>query len=172
MGTQLVTPELGTILWTLVTFVILFILLKRFAWGPLLQMLDEREKSVRDSLEAAERARAEADETLRRNQEILAGARRETQALLEQGRKESETMRAELLAQARQEAQGLVEQGKRQIQFEQKQAFDSLRRQVADLAIGAAERLIHSELDDAKHRELVADYVKSLPDLGPEAGRH
>jgi len=135
-------------------------------------MLDEREKSVRDSLEAAERARAEADETLRRNQEILAGARRETQALLEQGRKESETMRAELLAQARQEAQGLVEQGKRQIQFEQKQAFDSLRRQVADLAIGAAERLIHSELDDAKHRELVADYVKSLPDLGPEAGRH
>ena len=172
MDTRLVTPELGTIIWTLVTFVILFILLKRFAWGPLLQMLDEREKSVRDSLEAAERARAEADETLRRNQEILAGARRETQALLEQGRKESETMRAEILAQARQEAQGLVEQGKRQIQFEQKQAFDSLRAQVADLAIGAAERLIHSELDDAKHRELVADYVKSLPDLGPEAGRH
>jgi F-type H+-transporting ATPase subunit b len=172
MGTQLVTPELGTILWTLVTFVILFFLLKRFAWGPLLQMLDEREKSVKDSLEAAERARAEADETLRKNQEILAGARRETQALLEQGRKESETMRAEILAQARQEAQGLVEQGKRQIQFEQKQAIDSLRAQVADLAIGAAERLIHAELDDARHRQLVADYVKSLPDLGPEAGRH
>jgi F-type H+-transporting ATPase subunit b len=172
MGTQLVTPELGTILWTLVTFVILFFLLKRFAWGPLLQMLDEREKSVKDSLEAAERARAEADETLRKNQEILAGARRETQALLEQGRKESETMRAEILAQARQEAQGLVEQGKRQIQFEQKQAIDSLRAQVADLAIGAAERLIHAELDDARHRQLVAEYVKSLPDLGPEAGRH
>ena len=171
MGTQLVTPELGTIIWTLVTFVILFFLLKRFAWGPLLQMLDEREKSVKDSLEAAERARAEADETLRRNQEILAGARRETQALLEQGRKESETMRAEILAQARQEAQGLVEQGKRQIQFEQKQAIDSLRAHVADLAIGAAEKLIHAELDDAGHRELVADYVKSLPDLGPEAGR-
>jgi F-type H+-transporting ATPase subunit b len=172
MGTQLVTPELGTILWTLVTFVILFFLLKRFAWGPLLQMLDEREKSVKDSLEAAERARAEADETLRKNQEILAGARRETQALLEQGRKESETMRAEILAQARQEAQGLVEQGKRQLQFEQKQAIDSLRAQVADLAIGAAERLIHAELDDARHRQLVAEYVKSLPDLGPEAGRH
>lgn len=172
MGTQLVTPELGTIIWTLVTFFILLVLLKKFAWGPLLALLDEREKTVKDSLEAAERARAEADETLRRNQEILAGARRETQALLEQGRKESETLRAEILAQARQEALDLVEQGKRQIQFDQKQAFDSLRRQVADLAIGAAERLIHSELDDAKHRELVADYVKSLPESGPETRRH
>ena len=172
MGNQLVTPELGTIIWTLVTFAILLVLLRKFAWGPLLALLDEREKTVKDSLEAAERARAEADETLRRNQEILAGARRETQALLEQGRRESETLRAEILAQARQEALDLVEQGKRQVQFEQKQAIDSLRRQVADLAIGAAERLIHSELDDAKHRELVAEYVKSLPELGPEAGRH
>src|SRR5262245_35505538 len=172
MGTQLVTPELGTIIWTLITFVILALLLKRYAWGPLLQMLDAREKSVKDSLEAAERARAEADETLRRNQEILAGARRETQALLEQGRKESETLRAEILAQARQEAQGLVEQGKRQVQFEQKQAIDSLRRQVADLAIGAAERLIHAELDDARHREIVADYVKSLPEIGSDTRRH
>jgi F-type H+-transporting ATPase subunit b len=172
MGTQLVTPELGTIIWTLVTFGILFVLLKQFAWGPLLSLLDEREKTVREALEAAERARAEADETLRKNQEILAGARRETQALLEQGRKESETMRAEILAQARQEALGLVEQGKRQIQFEQKQAFDSLRQQVADLAIGAAERLIRADLDDARHRQLVADYVKNLNESGSETGKH
>src|SRR6185295_19930135 len=172
MGTQLVTPDLGTIIWTLITFVILLFLLKRFAWGPLLALLDEREKTVKDSLEAAERARAEADETLRKNQEILAGARRETQALLEQGRKESETLRAEILAQARQEAQGLVEQGKRQIQFEQKQAFDSLRGQVADLAIGAAERLIRADLDDARHRQLVADYVKNLNESGSETGKH
>ena len=172
MDTRLVTPETGTIIWTIVTFLILLVLLGRYAWKPLLAMLDEREKSVKDALQAAERARAEADETLRKNQEILAGARRETAALIEQGRRESETLRAEILAQARQEALDLVEQGKRQIQFEQKQAIDSLRRQVADLAIGAAERLIRSELDDAKHRELVAEYVKSLPDLGPEAGRH
>ena len=172
MDTRLVTPETGTIIWTIVTFLILLVLLGRYAWKPLLAMLDEREKTVKDALQAAERARAEADETLRKNQEILAGARRETAALIEQGRRESETLRAEILAQARQEALDLVEQGKRQIQFEQKQAIDSLRRHVADLAIGAAERLIHSELDDAKHRDLVAEYVKSLPELGPEAGRH
>jgi len=171
MGMQLVTPEFGTIFWTLVTFLILLVLLSRYAWKPLLALLDERERTVKDGLDAAQKARAEADDLLRRNQEFQANARRETAALLEQGRRESEALRAEILAQARTEAQSLVEQGKRQIQYEQRQAMEILRRQVADLAIGAAERLIQRDLDDPKHRELVADYVKSLPELGPEATR-
>ena len=171
MGMKLITPEFGTMFWTLVTFLIMVFLLGRFAWKPLLALLDERERTVRESLEAAQKARAEADDVLRRNQEFLAGARRETAALLEQGRRESETLRAEILAQARKEAQELVEQGKRQIQYEQKQAMQTLRTQVADLAIGAAERLIQSDLNDAKHRELVAEYVRSLPDAGSDAGR-
>jgi F-type H+-transporting ATPase subunit b len=168
----LLNPEIGTILWTLITFAVLSVLLGRFGWKPLLALLDERERTVRDSLEAARKARADADETLRRNEEILAGARRETAALLEAGRRESETLRAELLAQARKEAQGILAQGQRQIQLEQKQAIESLRAQVADLAIGAAARLLREDLDDERHRKLVADYVRTLPDLGREAGRH
>lgn len=172
MGTQLITPQVGMIFWTLVTFVILAFLLGRYAWKPLLALLDERERTVRESLESARKARAEADEMLQKNQEFLASARRETTALLEQGRKESESLRAELLAQARKESQDLIEQGKKQIQYEQKQAVEELRRQVAGLAIGAAERLIKGELDDAAHRRLVDDYVKSLPPSAPDAGRH
>lgn len=172
MGMKLVTPEFGMIFWTLLTFVLLAILLGRYAWKPLLAMLDEREKQVRESLDAAKIARAEADEILKKNQEVLAGARRETAALLEQGRRESEGLRAEILAQARKEAQDLVEQGKRQIQYEQKQAVETLRRQVADLAIGAAERLIRRELDDAGHRKLVAEYIETLPASDPDAGRN
>jgi F-type H+-transporting ATPase subunit b len=168
----LLNPEIGTILWTLITFAVLSVLLGRFGWKPLLALLDERERTVRDSLEAARKARADADETLRRNEEILAGARRETAALLEAGRRESETLRAELLAQARKEAQGILAQGQRQIQLEQKQAIESLRAQVADLAIGAAARLLREDLDDVRHRKLVADYVRTLPELGREAGRH
>jgi F-type H+-transporting ATPase subunit b len=172
MGMRLIVPDPGTIIWTILIFAALAFLLSRFAWKPLLALLDERERSVKEALEAARKARAEADETMRRNEEFLAGARRETAALLEQGRRESETLRAELLAQARKEAQDLVEQGKRQITYEQKQAIEQLRGQVADLAIGAAERLIGGELDDARHRKLVDDYVSSLPGLGSEAGRH
>ncbi len=172
MGSKIITPEFGTIFWTLITFGVLAFLLGRYAWKPILALLDERERSVRESLESARKARAEADEMLQKNQEFLASARRETAALLEQGRKESETLRAELLAQARKESQDLVEQGKRQIQYEQKQAVEEIRRQVADLAIGAAERLIKGELDDAAHRKLVADYLQSLPASAPDAGRH
>ena len=168
----LLSPEIGTILWTLITFAVLSVLLGRFGWKPILALLDERERTVKDSLEAARKARADADETLRRNQEILAGARRETAALLEAGRRESETLRAEILAQARKEAQDLLAQGQRQIQLEQKQAIESLRAQVADLAIGAAERLLREDLDDERHRKLVDDYVRTLPELGREAGRH
>ena len=168
MGAKLITPEIGTIIWTVITFVILAALLGRFAWKPMLEMLEQRETGIKDSLDQARRAREESEETLRKNQEILANARRETAAILEQGKREGEGMRAELLAKARKEAQELVEQGKRQIQHEQKQAIEQLRAQVADLAIRGAEHLISRSLDDAAHRELVAGYVRSLATPGTE----
>lgn len=171
MGTQLITPEIGTVLWTLITFVVLAILLGRFAWKPLLGILAERERTVKESLEQAQKARADGEEILKRNQEILAQARRETNALLEQGKKEAEGLRAEILAQARKEAHGLVEQGKKQVQYEQKQAMEQLRRQVADLAIQAAERLVARSLDDKTQRALIDDYVRDLASLPPEDTR-
>ncbi len=167
MGSNLITPDPGTVLWTVITFIVLAGLLAKFAWKPLLTTLQERERTIRESLEQAQKARAEGEETLRRNQEILSQARRETAAILEQGKREAETLRAEILAQARKEAQDLVEQGKRQVQFEQKQAMEQLRRQVADLAIQAAERLITRSLDDSAQRQLVDDYVRGLTALQP-----
>ena len=151
MGSQLITPDPGTVIWTVITFLCLAALLAKFAWKPLLTTLEERE----------------AEETLRKNQEILAQARRETALIIEQGKREAESMRGEILAQARKEAQDLVEQGKRQVQYEQKQAIEQLRRQVADLAIQAAERLISRSLDDTKQRELLDDYVRGLTALEP-----
>ena len=167
MGSNLITPDPGTVLWTVITFIVLAGLLAKFAWKPLLSTLQERERTIRESLEQAQKARAEGEETLRRNQEILAQARRETAAILDQGKREAESLRAEILAQARKEAQDLVEQGKRQVQFEQKQAMEQLRRQVADLAIQAAERLITRSLDDSAQRQLVDDYVRGLTSLQP-----
>jgi F-type H+-transporting ATPase subunit b len=162
MGSSLITPEVGTIFWTVVTFLILAFLLGRFGWKPLLQVLEERERTVRESLEQSQKARAEAEETLRKNREILANARRETAAIIEQGKREAEVLKGEMLAQARKESQDLVEQGKRQVQYEQKVAIEQLRRQVADLAIQAAERLMARSLDDKKHHELLDEYVRNL----------
>ena len=162
MGPQLITPEPGTILWTLITFCILAFLLGKFAWKPLLQTLQERERTIREALDQAQKLRADAEDAQRRNEETLTQARRETAAIIEQGKREAETLRAEILAQARGEAQDVVEAGKRQVQFEQKQAMEELRKHVADLAIQAAERLIARSLDDTKQRELLDDYVRGL----------
>ncbi|MFQ5878282.1 MAG: F0F1 ATP synthase subunit B [Acidobacteriota bacterium] len=163
MGSTLITPDPGTIIWTIITFTILVLLLGRFAWKPLMQVLEERERTVRDSLEQARRARDESEETLRRNREILANARRETAAIIEQGKREAEALRGEILARSRKEAHDLVEQGKRQVLYEQKRAMETLRSQVADLAIRAAERLISRSLDERKQRELVEEYMRTLP---------
>ena len=171
MGSSLITPDLGTIFWTVVTFVLLAWILGRFAWKPLLAVLEERERTVKASIEQAERARSEAEEAVRRNQEILAQARRETELIIEQGKREAESLRSEILAQARKEAQDLVEQGKKQVQYEQKQAIEQLRGQVADLAIRAAERLIARSLDDTKQRELLDDYVRGLTSMEPRETR-
>ncbi len=163
MGSSLIQPDTGTIIWTVITFVILAFLLARFAWKPLLQLLEERERTVKDSLEQARKAREDSEAALKKNQELLSNARRETAAIIEQGKREAEELRGELLARARQDAQDLVEQGRKQVQFEQKQAIESLRRQVADLAIGAAERLVVQSLDESRQRKLVEEYMRDLP---------
>jgi len=171
MGSQLITPDPGTVIWTVITFLCLAALLAKFAWKPLLATLEERERTIREALDQAQKARAEAEESLRRNQELLAQARRETELIIEQGKREAESLRAEILAQARKDAQDLVEQGKKQVQYEQKQAIEQLRGQVADLAIRAAERLIARSLDDAKQRELLDDYVRDLTSMEPRETR-
>ena len=168
MGSDLITPDPGTIIWTVITFVILAFLLGRFAWKPLLQLLEERERTVKDSLDSARTAREEAERTLKKNQELLSRARGETVAIIEQGKREAEALKNELLTRARQDAQELVEQGRKQIQFEQKQAIEALRNQVADLAIGAAERLVEKSLDETGQRKLVEDYMRDLAASLPE----
>lgn len=168
MGSSLITPDPGTIIWTVITFVILAFLLGRFAWKPLLQLLEERERTVKDSLDSARTAREEAERTLKKNQELLSRARGETEAIIEHGKREAEVLKTELLTRARSDAQELVEQGRKQIQFEQKQAIEALRKQVADLAIGAAERLVEKSLDENRQRKLVEDYMRDLAASLPE----
>lgn len=171
MGSSLITPDPGTIIWTVITFVILAFLLRRFAWKPLLQLLEERERTVKDSLEQARTARDEAERTLKKNQELLSRARGETVAIIEHGKREAEEIKNELVTRARSDAQELVEQGRKQIQFEQKQAIEALRKQVADLAIGAAERLVEISLDEAGQRKIVEDYMRDLASSLPEEHR-
>jgi len=153
----------GLTLWTAITFLLLLVVLGRFAWGPIIRMLDERERTIRDAVEQARKERSEAERMLAEQTAALAAAQREAAALAQKSRQDVEVLRAELTERARKEADELVAASRRQILEEKAKAIAELRGQVADLAIAAAERLIQSSLDEKAQRALVEDYLAKLP---------
>jgi F-type H+-transporting ATPase subunit b len=166
MGKLLIQPDAGLVIWTVVTFLALLFILKRFAWKPILAIIEAREQSIREALEESKQARQSADQALAKNRELLAQARGEAARIVSEGQKEAERIRAELVEKARADAAGVLEQGRRQIEFETKQAVTALRGTVVDIALDAAGKLIRSSLDDAKSRRLVEEYLEELPALG------
>jgi len=153
----------GLTLWTAITFVVLLFVLQRFAWGPIVRMLDERERTIRDSIDKARKEREEAERLLAQQKEALAKAQREAAELAKRNQQEMESFRAQLTAQARKEADELVAAAGKVIEEERTKAVAQLRAEVTDLAIAAAARIVKSSLDERTQRQLVDDYIKDLP---------
>ena len=153
----------GLTIWTAITFLLLVVLLSKFAWGPIVRMLDERERTIREAIEQAKKERAEAERALAEQKATLAAAQREAAELAQKSKQEVEALRADLTAKARKEAEDLVAQARQQIQDEKAKALAELKGQVADLAIDAARRLIQSSLDEKSQRALVEEYIAKLP---------
>ena len=156
--------EPGLLIWTIITFLALVAVLRKVAWKPLLAALEQRETTIRDSLDEAQRAREEAQQLLAENQRILAEANRESARILEQGREEAERMRTSLTDQARQEAQRLVEDARRDIERERQAAIQDLKSTAADLALVAAGRLLNTSVSDDDHRRLVTEFLDRFPE--------
>ena len=153
---------------TLVAFAVFAWILAKFAWGPLLKIVDEREKTIREQVESAEKAAADAKSTLSQHQELLRGASRERDEILARATKDSEVLRAELQAKARADADQLVARAREQMLREKDQAIAELRAQVADIAVEAASRIVKSSLSEEAQRKLVDDYIKELPRVTKE----
>lgn len=163
---KLITPEPGLIIWTLITFGLLLILLRVFAWKPLLSMIEERERSIRDSLEKSNRAQEEAELALEENRKILAEARKAAAGVVQQGEKDAEQVRSELLKKARQEGEELLRQGRDEMAREKRAAIREIRGVAADLALAAAEKLVQERMDEPANRRLVERYLEEIDDIG------
>jgi F-type H+-transporting ATPase subunit b len=153
----------GLTIWTAITFLLLLVLLSKFAWGPIVKMLDERERTIREAIEQAKKERAEAERMLAEQTASLQAAQREAAALAQRSKQDVEALRADLTAKARKEADDLVASARTQIQAEKAKALAELKGQVVDLAIEAARRLIESSLDEKSQRALVEEYISKLP---------
>jgi F-type H+-transporting ATPase subunit b len=154
----------ATLYWsTLVLFVIFAVLMAKLAWNPLLAMIEEREKGVRDSVEGAQRASAEAQALLAQHQELLREAGRQREEIIKRSIADAEQLKADLSAQARNEADQILRKAKEQIEREKRLAIQELRGQVADLAIEAASRIVTSSLTPEVQRKLVHEFIEKLP---------
>ena len=162
----LIQPQFGTIFWTTLTFILLLILLGKFAWKPLLAAVEARETGIRDSLDEAKRGREEAQRLVEEHRSMLNLARKERADALEAGRRDAERLKTEILDDARKQREQLLKQAEGQIQAGIRQARAEISGEAADLAIRAASKLMRKNLDDQTQRKLVEDYLAELERLG------
>ena len=149
--------------WTAITFAILLFVLGKFAWGPILQMMESREKTISDAIESAKKERAAAEAAAAEMKASLEKAREESAQLIRRNQQEVAAAKTELMAAAKKESDDLLQAARRTIQEEKRQAISELREQAVDMAIEAANRLVQMNMDVKKQKQLVEEYISQLP---------
>jgi F-type H+-transporting ATPase subunit b len=156
------TVEFGLMFWTVVVFLLLLLVLKRFAYPALLGAVEARERALQEQLDEAERNRAESAALLAEHKKLVAEARAQAQTLLVDARTSAEKERALAMEKTMQEQQQLLERARRDIAGERDRAIAELRREAVDLSLAAASKLIGERLTSDTDRKLVQEYLSSL----------
>ena len=158
---DLVTPEIGLIFWTTIVFTLLLIVLKKYAWKPILDSVDKRNKSIEDALKAADKAKEEIASLNVDNKRILAEAKKERDLLLKEAREIKENIISQAKKNATAEADKIIVSAKSQINNDKMKALIELKNHVASLSIEMTEKILKSELSDKnKQKELIEDSLK------------
>ena len=153
----------GMIIWTWITFILVLVLLSKLALKPILSAIDKREQSIRDDLSAAQKQRDEAQALLEQHKQMMEQAEAEARKLFQDSQAMAEKARQETLEKSRQESKQMVEKAKNEIEQQKNSALASLKEEVADLAVGAAEKILLVNLDAEKQKSVVDEYIKTMP---------
>ncbi len=162
IANSLVNVDPGLFIWTAVIFFSFLLILAKFVWKPLLGSLQQREQSIRESLDAAETAMKNAEQVSKANEDALRQAEAVAHSIRKDAMDEAEKIRSERIEKAKAEAVALVDAAKVAIEQEKKRAIEELRNEVADLAILSAKKILSAELDEKKNRTLVDGFIKDL----------
>jgi F-type H+-transporting ATPase subunit b len=160
----------GLMVWTLICFLITFLVLRKFFWAPIQKSIDARRDRIRQAVEEADSARDEARELLEQNRAILAQARSESAEILAEARRVSDAQIERAKQEAEVERQRRMEETRRQIEAETARAIGQIRTEVADLTVEATERVVGKVLDSADQRRLVDEAVQGLDFSALEKG--
>lgn len=165
-GPNLFTGDLGNIFWSLVTFGAVLLVLGKFAWGPLLGALQKREDFIRNSLDQAKKDREDAEARLKEYEQRLQAGREEASALVEEGRRDAESVRQKIQQTAKTDADAMIDRAKREITIATQTAVKDLYSLTGKLATEVASRIIAKELDATEHERLIADSIEELQGVG------
>lgn len=149
----------GLAIWTVVSFLVFLFLLRKIAWGPILQALEKREKGIEEAIRSAEHSREEGGKILAEQKQELQKARDEARGIVTEATADAGRRGDELIALAKKEAEGLLERARTEIRFEETQAVDKVRHEAVDIALDAAKRLLGRTLTGEDHRRMVEEFI-------------
>lgn len=149
----------GDILATLVIFIVLMLLLKKFAWGPLMGIMTEREELVASEIETAEKNREDSQKLLEEQRSLLKEARTEALAIVENAKKQADLQKEDIVSAAKAEAMRLQESAKRDIETEKEKAIAAVREEVVSLSVLAATKVLNKEVSAEDNRALIEETI-------------
>jgi F-type H+-transporting ATPase subunit b len=165
-GNPLLRVDPGLAVWTLIVFLLMLVVLRKYGWGMMIDKLDARDRAIRGAIEEARAERLEAEKLLLDQKALLDQTRRETASMLQAAQQDAGAERQRLVDRAREECERIVERGREQIDQETRAAVAEVRKVVAELAINVAGRLLDKNLDTAGQRELAEKFVGELERKG------
>jgi F-type H+-transporting ATPase subunit b len=162
LESSLISFHPGLMIWTLVTFALVLFILKRYAFGPIQRLIDERRQAIQESLEEAERARAEAQKMIAEHRDQLADSRREGTRIIEEARREAERRQEAAAAALEEEKARLMERARAEIEAETRQSLATIKEQLAELTVVATEKVVRRRLDEDEQRRLIEEALADV----------
>ena len=158
----LVSPDVGLMIWLLLAFFVTLFILRKYAFPAIADALDKRQRAIEESIDAAERTRAEADKLLSEYRQRLTDARAQADEIVARAERSGEVAKEESLAAAKTQREELLAQTKRDVEAETRRALQEIRREVADLTVLATEKVTRKTLDASDQQRLVDDALAEL----------
>ena len=158
----LVSPNVGLMIWTLLSFLVAYLVLRKYAWPAITAALDKRQHAIEESIDVAERTRADAQKILDEYRERLREARAQADEIVARSRKAGEVHEREALESSKEARDEMLEQTRRDIEAETRRAIQEIRNEVADLTVLATEKVTRKTLDEDDQKQLVEEALKEL----------
>ncbi len=164
-GLDLLSVNPGLLFWTLVTFLIVVIILKVFAWNPIIHALDERAEKIHGDIDKADKMRKEAEEALKAYQLKIADANKEANAILETAKSDANNLKNKTLEETQHELKSMKEQSLRDIELSKQKAVQEIQEQVIELSVSIAGQILEKKLKTEDHVAFVNNEIEKLKGL-------